>query len=460
LGWIRQGRIPSFKLGGIWYIAFSDEEAKDIAERYGIRWEDMERASCRLEEFGKEKLEKLKELLEMGKLPVSEAAREEMLRELPKVEELKRREEEIARQEEVVRVLLLPFSSLLLDREFRKKLLFYEKDKRGVSHDRLIFAGIADIANFNWCGWKSILKNREMEMRFFEVYLEDTLKYGLKLGYITIKDLAALGEEVRVVSRKRNVDKLITGSFEVGKKIMDVVDSVSLTLEDMEKLLSEKEKKIEEWKKSEVRVEMTEVVVIKDPETGELIDIPGREVVNPLTGEEEILINPFVMPQSEIEKIKKLVEKAGKKVGRLEDYPLLEGEWAHLVREETTGEIYPTIRWNFKWHDYVIIGVPDGITKDFIYEYKRSTLSPYQLVVASTQADLYGYFFKRKRKRVQVYVKQHNYLKTYDEPVDEERALDALTKFEKVEKGEMPPPKPAEWKCRKCEYRTSCPYFI
>jgi hypothetical protein len=70
---------------------------------------------------------------------------------------------------------------------------------------------------------------------------------------------------------------------------------------------------------------MTEVAVIKDPETGGLIDIPGREVVNPLTGEEEILINPFVMPQSEIEKIKKLVERAGKKVGRLEDYPLVEG---------------------------------------------------------------------------------------------------------------------------------------
>jgi CRISPR/Cas system-associated exonuclease Cas4 (RecB family) len=391
-------------------------------------------------------------------LPISEAARKEMLHALPRVEELKRKEEEIARQKEVVRVLLWPFSSLLLDREFRKKFLFYEKDKRGVSHDRLVFAGIADIANFNWCAWKSILKNREMEMTFFGVYLADILEYALKLGYITIKDLGELEEEVRVVSRKRNVDKLITGSFEVGKKILDVVDSVNLTLEDMEKLLSEEEVKIEERKKSGGVVEMTDVVVIRDLETGELTDIPGREVVNPLTGEEEILINPFVIPQSEIEKIKKLVERAGKKVGRLEDYPLVEGEWAHWVREETTREIYPTIRWNFKWHDYVIIGVPDGITKDFTYEYKRSTLSPYQLVVAFAQADLYGYFFKRKRKRVQVYIKQRDRLRIYDEPVDEERALEVLTKFEKVEKGEMPPPKPAEWKCRKCEHRESCSY--
>ncbi|MBC7330520.1 hypothetical protein H5T88_09210 [bacterium] len=432
----------------MWYIAFSDDEAKDIAERYGISWEDMERTSSNLRGFGKKGLKELKQLLETKDLAVSQAAREEMLLELPQVELELAQIEELRKREEIAKKLSTPFSFPLLGSE---RFLAYEKDKRGVPRDRLLFAGIADIANFNWCAWKSILKNKEMEKEFFRIYVEDTLEYALKLDYISVEDLEQLGKELNKAYRREQL------FFELGKKILDVVDSVSLSLEDMEKLLSEK---TEQRMKYAGTVVMTDVVTIRDPETGELVDIPGQEVVNPLTGEREILINPFVIPQSEIEKIKEFVEKAGKRVGRLEDYPLVEGEWADWAREEITGEIYPTIRWNFKWHDYVIIGLPDGITKDFIYEYKRTSLSKYSLVVAFTQADLYGYFFKRKRKRIQVYVKQRNYLKTYEEPVDEERALEVLTKFEKVEKGEMPPRKPVEWKCGKCEYRASCPYSV
>lgn len=33
-------------------------------------------------------------------------------------------------------------------------------------------------------------------------------------------------------------------------------------------------------------------------------------------------------------------------------------------------ERYPTIRWAFKWRDFMISGVPDGITDNFVYEFK------------------------------------------------------------------------------------------
>jgi len=35
-------------------------------------------------------------------------------------------------------------------------------------------------------------------------------------------------------------------------------------------------------------------------------------------------------------------------------------------------ERYPTIRWAFKWRDFMISGVPDGITDNFVYEFKTT----------------------------------------------------------------------------------------
>lgn len=53
--------------------------------------------------------------------------------------------------------------------------------------------------------------------------------------------------------------------------------------------------------------------------------------------------------------------------------PLLQGnERSPLALEISRSESYPTFRWHFQWRKYVLVGVPDGITKRFVYEFKTA----------------------------------------------------------------------------------------
>src|SRR5262249_39703348 len=109
--------------------------------------------------------------------------------------------------------------------------------------------------------------------------------------------------------------------------------------------------------------------------------------------------------------------RAGVRVLGLEDDPKVRG----LVLEEMRAERHPTIRWNFAWERYVVVGVPDGITRDLVYDFKptRSRYLGGQLLpVAMAQADLYGLFFDRPGKRVQLYVVEEDATQTWDLPVD------------------------------------------
>lgn len=130
-----------------------------------------------------------------------------------------------------------------------------------------------------------------------------------------------------------------------------------------------------------------------------------------------------------------------------------------ILYQYKLAEKYPSIRWNFKWDKYVVIAVPDGITDDFVYEFK-STASRFLLFfvkpVALTQAGLYGYFYKRKNKRVQIYLENERKIETYEDKVDINRALDTLKLFKKVEidKKSIKPKK--RWKCNNCEFGNIC----
>jgi len=130
-------------------------------------------------------------------------------------------------------------------------------------------------------------------------------------------------------------------------------------------------------------------------------------------------------------------------------------------REEelTRSELYPRFRWHFAWRHYVVIGIPDGLPRDFIYEFKRTEKQFFFLFtkpVALAQADLYGKFFCRSRKRVQIHIGEIERTETYDLPVDHARAEDTLCSFANVDAGKPPRP-PKDWKCRSCDFRTTCP---
>jgi len=122
-------------------------------------------------------------------------------------------------------------------------------------------------------------------------------------------------------------------------------------------------------------------------------------------------------------------------------------------------ESYPTYRWHFQRGGYILVGVPDGLSEHFVYEFKSAASdSMFRKVarpVGRTQADVYGLMYHRPDKRLQVYVRDGGALETLHEPVDKERVKETLRKFRSVDKtGNAMPPQP--WKCRKCEYASIC----
>lgn len=130
-----------------------------------------------------------------------------------------------------------------------------------------------------------------------------------------------------------------------------------------------------------------------------------------------------------------------------------------IVLQEIWAKKYPTIRWHFLWGRYVVVGMTDGLTDDFVYEFKTTRarfMFRYVRPVAMAQADLYGMFFQRAEKRLELLSVEEGFLETISAPVNLEYAMETLRGFSAVEEGEPArPPKP--WKCRSCEFRPSCP---
>jgi len=137
--------------------------------------------------------------------------------------------------------------------------------------------------------------------------------------------------------------------------------------------------------------------------------------------------------------------------------PTVQGEILEHFRER-----YPTIRWNFDWNDYVVVGVPDGIAREFVYEFKTTRdrgLLRWVRPSAFAQGDLYGYFFKRKTKRIQIMTRNNANIYTWHVGVDKRSALDCLKRLRDVEKGERSPVPPASWKCEICRFKNRCSIF-
>jgi CRISPR/Cas system-associated exonuclease Cas4 (RecB family) len=253
------------------------------------------------------------------------------------------------------------------------ELLRLEKQRLGLREGRLVFVGMANLADYYWCSMKSVLKSRRDELMFFTSYLYDRVTYALRLGLVskepkTIEELLQIGDNIK--------------------------------FSDVEKLLKEEAERFQ--------------------------------------------------IETEKEKIMDL------DVGTLD--PKRRGE----VLQNLLAEKYPTIRWNFKWNNYIVVGVPDGITKDIVYEFKTTSsrfLYNYIKPVALAQADLYGYFFRRQRKRVQIHIVEEKLTETFESNVDVDNALYVLDSFRKVDEGQEPKP-PKEWKCRSCEFKDACPLYM
>lgn len=292
---------------------------------------------------------------------------------------------------------------LIENPERLEQLLALEKKRRGLAADRLAFVGLANVTEHWWCTQKAVLKSRAEEGKFFYPYLHDRIVCAHRLGLI--KKLP------------RNDEILL----DIGREI---------TLAERERLFESAVKDIE---------------IVK--EYAEIVDRNGKR---------RALINPD-LPEEQRKDYGKMARAKGAQIisGSLSEDPLLRGTRAHLSPPEK----YPSFRWAFPWQGYTVVGIPDGLTSQFVYEFK-TTGSRYLLnflkPVALAQADLYGYFFMRPRKRVQIRILQEGKVETFEEPINGNRAGETLNAFARVERGEPAHP-PKAWKCRKCEYRMICP---
>jgi hypothetical protein len=282
-------------------------------------------------------------------------------------------------------------------------LLTLEKQRRGVAGDRLLFIGVSNVASVRWCPMKSVLKSRAEELMYFAAYLTDRLVHARLLGLL--RDLPHDDRE------------LLEAGDEIG-------------MADVERLL----------RRLRAR-----------PEPGPWA---YQEIAGP-GGKAAWVLNPTLSAVDRAH-YQELAFRAGVRVLDLEDDPKVRG----LVLEEMRAERYPTIRWNFAWERYVVVGVPDGITDAFVYEFKTTRncyLGGQFLPVAVAQADLYGLFFDRPGKRVQLYLVEEDATQTWDLPVDRSAAELALKEFRSVDAGVRPRPPRERWKCRRCDIRPVCP---
>jgi len=266
------------------------------------------------------------------------------------------------------------------------------KKELGLGEEDLVFIGMADTASVRWCEQKAVYMNRKMELWFFRAFLEDIRSYAKKLGYID-REMELTARELLAIRRR-------------------------ISFNDIEKLLKEREP-------------LSKIL--------EIPPIEGSTTNNALRLIE--LIATGAPPLEVIKEIKHLP-------------PGIQSEILECYME-----MYPTIRWNFDWEDYIIVGVPDGITDRFVYEYKtvgNEWLLKWVKPVAMVQADIYGNFFRRREKRVQIMNREDGKIHTWHEEVDREAALDALRRFREVEKGERKAVPPKEWKCKRCEFRSIC----
>lgn len=289
-------------------------------------------------------------------------------------------------------------TSVLQSKEKLQRMLYLEKHRRRLSQDELVFIGMADVASYFWCAMKSLYKNREMELAFFSSYLHDRILYSARLG-------------------------LIDGLPDSEEQWLEIGDTISFG--HIETLLKEQ---------SEHQGRIMLIAGVTVDEDGNRILVVGKEEREYLEQEAKSRGLRIVAPE--------------------EAPPMVRGS----LLQYSKGEQYPTIRWNFSWGKYVVVGVPDGITPEFVYEFKTTRsrfLMSYLKPVALVQADLYGYFFRRNRKRVQIYLVEENKTETWVCDVDADKAISVLTDFAQVEQGAIPRP-PKAWKCKHCEYAARC----
>lgn len=294
-----------------------------------------------------------------------------------------------------------------------ENLMQTKKDELGVDRDQLVFVGTADMAEYFWCAEKSILKSRSQEVKFFESYLFDRIVYSFDLG--RLNNLPSDHNE-----------------------LLSIGDDISQP--DIEVLL--RENKVEEPK--------GDILYPKVAKEGIWLTLGVINGVHYVIGFPDEGAREINMSDP---KVREVVF-----VNSIDD-PTLPPKLRGVVGEDAYAEKYPSIRWNFNFGKYIMVGIPDGITDDFVYEFKTTKnyyLKQFIKPVAETQADLYGHFFGRGEKKVQIREYETGKIFTYQTEVNSQRVKQVYDGFKSIDEGKEAIP-PKAWKCKRCEFELVCP---
>jgi hypothetical protein len=130
------------------------------------------------------------------------------------------------------------------------------------------------------------------------------------------------------------------------------------------------------------------------------------------------------------------------------------GQSAQALHQEK----HASLRCHWFFGQFLIIGVPDGLGRNFVYEFKFSShpRSPYTFKHAVAQANIYATLFRKRRIRVHI-VGPKGYTKIIDGDV---RTLDAANLIDRawaLMNGDAIFRPPESWKCAPCRYARLCP---
>jgi CRISPR/Cas system-associated exonuclease Cas4 (RecB family) len=149
-------------------------------------------------------------------------------------------------------------------------------------------------------------------------------------------------------------------------------------------------------------------------------------------------------------------EESGMSIVLSESSPSIRGAILH----EELAEKHPTISWHFTWDKYVILTVPDGITDEYIYEFKTIKSKNYisfSKPIANAQAEIYALQWNRPKKRIQYYIMQDETFQTTESQTDRAIAEKLFCLFRELHQNPKPViPLPVAFKCKSCSFAEFC----
>lgn len=333
---------------------------------------------------------------------------------------------------EIENIIKFPKMTPLLDlNEALKK----EKKKLHVPENKIVFVATADIASMYWCDQQMIFRIKQHEPTIYSAYLEDIKREGNLTEKELIDKIAELGKIYEMEKEIEKKSTLMTRKWII-KGIFFKKDKIppSFNLSD---LISKNDLEVLDNCKNELELLA---------EFGEILD----KIKLKLKLAKGSLFDSYTAyPRVDNGLVDILASKSNANPAMRRG----------IEDEMSFSEQYPTFRYHFNWKDYIVEGAPDGIGPDFCYEFKSTAkwyMVPFIKPVAEAQVQLYSYFYKKPKTKIEIYVSEAAKKLTYDGKADEKRAVQILERMDRLLKGKEKPIPPKEWKCRKCNYASEC----